>query len=148
MEISCSFRSIGLTWHQLNEVTQLCYVCGRKGCDPSTCSKGPSRSKRLNRDDKFDQLYSKFKPAQFYAPSRPTSPTPPRGRNNQGPRRTFSHSPNGILKNPLQAQSRSLSRQRVTFNGPEQDTRPQDNVNLVNYSIDQLLLMIEEIKLE
>ncbi|PKK68702.1 hypothetical protein RhiirC2_781928, partial [Rhizophagus irregularis] len=118
------------------------------GCDPSTCSKGPSRSKRLNRDDKFDQLYSKFKPAQFRTPSRPTSPTPPRGRNNQGPRRASSHSPNGILKNPLQAQSRSLSRQRVTFNGPEQDTRPQDNDNLINYSIDQLLVMIEEIKLE
>ncbi|CAB5387589.1 unnamed protein product [Rhizophagus irregularis] len=96
MEISCSFRSIGLTWHQPNEVTQLCYVCGRKGCDPSTCSKGPSRSKRLNRDDKFDQLYSKFKPAQFRTPSRPTSPTPPRGRNNQGPRRASSHSPNAF----------------------------------------------------
>ncbi|PKK44724.1 hypothetical protein RhiirC2_834918 [Rhizophagus irregularis] len=48
----------------------------------------------------------------------------------------------------MQAQSRSLSRQRVTFNGPEQDTRPQDNDNLINYSIDQLLVMIEEIKLE
>ncbi|PKK55425.1 hypothetical protein RhiirC2_802433, partial [Rhizophagus irregularis] len=145
MEISCSFRSIGLTWHQPNEVTQLCYVCGRKGCDPS---KGPSRSKWLNRDDKFDQLYSKFKPAQFRTLPRLTSPTPPRGRNNQSPHRASSHSPNGILKNPMQAQSRSLSRQRVTFNGPEQNTRPQDNDNLINYSIDQLLVMIEEIKLE
>ncbi|RGB24237.1 hypothetical protein C1646_773361 [Rhizophagus diaphanus] len=42
IDISCALKSVGLTWHEPDEVSSLCHHCGRHGCNPDAC--GSSRS--------------------------------------------------------------------------------------------------------
>ncbi|PKC55781.1 hypothetical protein RhiirA1_475030 [Rhizophagus irregularis] len=55
-ELTIAFRNKGLTWHSLNEARNLCHVCGRHGCSPSTCSLRPAQT----TNDRLDKLYSQF----------------------------------------------------------------------------------------
>src|SRR3954452_8935398 len=63
MELSCSFPNRGLTWHQPDDITSLCYVCGRLGCDPQSCSSFTVRTSS-RPDNKLQELYSHYHPAQ------------------------------------------------------------------------------------
>ncbi|PKK55287.1 hypothetical protein RhiirC2_802818 [Rhizophagus irregularis] len=70
MEITCAFKSIGLTWHKPAEVSSLCHRCGRPGCNLDKCasSRAPQRPSRpWSSNDKLRELYNKYLPPSHHA---------------------------------------------------------------------------------
>ncbi|RGB22785.1 hypothetical protein C1646_775542 [Rhizophagus diaphanus] len=56
MEISCTLKHIGLTWHSPDEVQSLCHHCGHSECNPNYCGSSSSHPQRMGIDQESSYI--------------------------------------------------------------------------------------------
>ncbi|GBC35734.2 hypothetical protein GLOIN_2v1785090 [Rhizophagus irregularis DAOM 181602=DAOM 197198] len=124
MGITCALKSIGLTWHELTEVSSLCHRCGHPGCHLDKCasSRAPQRPSRpWSSNDKLRELYNKHLP-----PSHPAKRHNRFARPANSERRSYADAAGRRVPSRSQSHPRS-SRSRSRPNNHRHPHRPSQS---------------------